>query len=91
MPAEKIKCNRLPHTDLDEKCLQKVDEWDSVPASGVHCLRRLMSPAKNLFRYSINEFKCKSEKRNLMLTSKHSKKSSDWVLSLSMLLNISLI
>ena len=34
--AEKIECNRWSYTDLDEKCLQKFDVWDFVPAIGAH-------------------------------------------------------
>ena len=45
MPAEKIDCNRLSYTDLDEKCLRKFDVWDFVPASDAHRSRKLMSPA----------------------------------------------
>ena len=33
MSAEEIECNRWSYTDLDEKCLQKFDVWDSVPVN----------------------------------------------------------
>ena len=43
VPAEKIESNRCSYTDLGEKCLQKFDGWDSVPASSAHYLCNLMS------------------------------------------------
>ena len=45
MRTEKIECNRLSYTALDEKCLQKYDVQEFVPASEARRLRKFPATA----------------------------------------------
>ena len=52
MTADKTECNRWLYADLDEKCPQKFDVWDFVPASGVYHSSRLTSLGNRLSIFS---------------------------------------
>ena len=41
--CREIDCSRWSYTDLDEKCLQKFEVRDFVPANGAHRLPRLVN------------------------------------------------
>ena len=60
VPAEEIECNRWSYTDLDEKCQQKFDVWDSVPASGTHGSCRLISSGGHPILFQWNSFQHKT-------------------------------